>query len=105
MGAKVSIGSWAYLFGEYEDNPIEMEEAARRLNELKFDAMSMGGFKPHAHYDLYPTREDRKKLIDLFKSYNLVLNCYGADLWSFPFATGGPEVRKPMMRHLRRVSR
>ena len=94
MGAKISIGSWAYLFGEYADNPIEMEEAAQKLNKLEFDAMQMGGFKPHGHYDLYPTKEDRKKLVDLFKSYNLVLNAYGADLWDYPFATGGPEVEK-----------
>jgi sugar phosphate isomerase/epimerase len=94
MGVKFSIGSWAYLFGEYEKNPISMQEVAKRLEELKFAGLSLGGFKPHGHYELYPTKEDRKKLVDLFKSHNLEINAYAADLWSFPFATGGDDVAK-----------
>ena len=94
MGVKFSIGTWAYLFGEYAENPIKMEEVGERLEELKFDGVALGGFKPHGHYDLYPTKEDRKNLVDLFKSHSLEINSYGADLWDFPFPTGGGEVVK-----------
>ena len=41
MGAKVTKGSLAELFGEYAEYPIVIEEAAKRLNELKLDAMHM----------------------------------------------------------------
>ena len=92
MGAKLSIGTWAYTFGEYADNPITMEEVAKRLGELKFDGLALGGFKPHGHYDLYPTKDDRKKLVELFSAYSLTINSYAADLWGYPFATGGSEV-------------
>jgi sugar phosphate isomerase/epimerase len=94
MGVKVSIGSWAYLFGEYEKKPIAMEEAAKKLKELGFDGMQLGGFKPHGHYDLYPTKESRKELVELFNSYGLKINGYGADLWDFPFATGGKDMER-----------
>jgi sugar phosphate isomerase/epimerase len=69
-----------------------MEEAAKKLKELGFDGMQLGGFKPHGHYDLYPTKESRKELVELFNSYGLKINGYGADLWDFPFATGGKDM-------------
>ena len=94
MGVKLSIGSWAYTFGEYAKKPIAMEEAATRLGELGFRGIALGGFKPHGHYELYPTKKDRKKLVDLFKSHGLAINAYGADLWDYPFATGGAEMSK-----------
>jgi sugar phosphate isomerase/epimerase len=88
MGIKLSIGTWAYMFGKYADNPISMEEVAKGLGDLEFDGLALGGFKPHGHYELYPTKEDRKKLVDLFKSYGLEINAYAADMWSYPFAGG-----------------
>jgi sugar phosphate isomerase/epimerase len=94
MGVKISIGTWAYLFGEYAKKPITMEEVARRLDQLDFEGVALGGFKPHGHYELYPTKADRRKLVDLFKSHGLVINSYAADLWAFPFPTGGADVAK-----------
>ncbi len=94
MGVKISIGTWAYLFGKYADNPITMEEVAEQLGKLGFDGIALGGFKPHGHYDLYPTKEDRKRLVDLFKSHGLEINAYGADLWDYPFATGSNEIKQ-----------
>ena len=94
MGVKISIGTWAYTFGKYADNPISMEEAARRLSELGYDGLSLGGFKPHGHPDLYPKKKDRKRLMKLFKSYGLEVNSYAADLWGFPFAGAGDEAAR-----------
>ncbi len=92
MGVKLSIGTWAYTFGKYAENPISMEEVAERLGELGFDGVSLGGFKPHAHPDLYPTKEDRKRLVELFKSHGLTINSYAADMWAYPFPYGEREV-------------
>ncbi len=94
MSVKLSIGTWAYTFGKYAENPISMEETARRLGELGFDGVALGGFKPHGHYELYPTKEDRKELVDLFASHGLKINSYAADLWSFPFADGNTKMAK-----------
>jgi len=92
MSVKISIGTWAYMFGKYADNPITMKETAQKLGELGFDGVSLGGFKPHGHYELYPTKDDRKGLVDLFASHGLTINSYAADLWSFPFADGNKEM-------------
>jgi sugar phosphate isomerase/epimerase len=94
MSIKLSIGTWAYTFGKYADNPITMEEVSRRLSELGFDGLALGGFKPHGHPDLYPKRKDRKRLVKLFKSHGLEINSYAADLWDYPFATGGDEMAR-----------
>jgi sugar phosphate isomerase/epimerase len=94
MSVKLSIGTWAYTFGEYAKKPITMEEVAKRLTELGFKGLALGGFKPHGHYELYPTKKDRQKLVELFRSRGLTINSYAADLWSYPFATGGTEMSR-----------
>ena len=50
---KVSIGSWAYVFGAFEENPVLLPQLCEKLHELGFDGISMGGFKPHANPELY----------------------------------------------------
>ena len=79
---KVSIGSWAYVFGEYADNPVLLPELCRELNRLKFDGISLGGFKPHAHPDIYDTPEKKAQLKKLFEDYDLEVAEFAADLWS-----------------------
>lgn len=79
---KVSIGSWAYVFGAFEKNPIMLPELCEKLNELGFDGISMGGFKPHAHPSLYDTKEKKAELKKLLESNNLEVADYAADLWS-----------------------
>jgi len=91
---KISIGSWAYAIGPYQDNPVPLPEVAQRLKELGFDGVELGGFKPHAHPDLYPERKDRDKLVEILKKNKLEVPAYAADLWSLPFAEGDPEVVK-----------
>lgn len=91
---KISIGSWAYAIGPYADNPTPLPEVVQRLNDLGFDGVELGGFKPHAHPDLYPLKEDREKLVEMLRENNLEVPAYAADLWSFPFAEGDPEMVK-----------
>lgn len=91
---KISIGSWAYAIGPYADHPVELEEVARQLEALKFDGVELGGFKPHAHPDLYPNKKKRQGLMEMLKSKGLEVPAYAADLWSLPFAEGDPKVVK-----------
>jgi len=79
---KVSIGSWAFTFGAYKENPVTLEELCKTLNELGFDGVSMGGFMPHAHPDLYDTEEKRAGLLAMLKKYKLDVADFAADLWS-----------------------
>lgn len=79
---KVSIGSWAYVFGAFKDDPVLLPQLAEKLDELDFDGISMGGFAPHADPDLYDTPEKREELKELLKKYNLEVADFAADLWS-----------------------
>jgi len=79
---KVSIGSWAFTFGAYAENPVSLEELCKTLRDLGYDGVSMGGFKPHAHPDLYDTDEKRAQLKAMLKTYNLDVADFAADLWS-----------------------
>jgi len=79
---KVSIGSWAYVFGAFANDPILLPQLCEKLNELGFDGISMGGFKPHAHPDLYDTPAKKAELKKLLKDYKLEVADYAADLWS-----------------------
>ena len=79
---KVSIGSWAYIMGAFGDNPILLPELFEKLDELGFDGVSLGGFKPHAHPDLFNTPEKRAGLKKLLTDNNMEVADFAADLWS-----------------------
>ena len=42
MAKKLSIGSWAYAFGPYEDNPVPFDDVVKRLSELDLMALRLG---------------------------------------------------------------
>jgi sugar phosphate isomerase/epimerase len=84
MAKKLSIGSWAYAFGPYEDNPIPFDTVVRRLGELGFDGVEIGAFKPHIHPDDYPMKSDRDKIKALLAVNGLGVSGVAADFWSDP---------------------
>ncbi len=92
--AKISIGSWAYVIGPYADHPVPLDEVVTKLSQFGFDGIELGGFKPHGHPDLYPTKEDRLKLVGLLEKNGLGVSAYVPDLWHLPFAAGDPKVLK-----------
>ena len=76
---KISIGSWAYAFLA---TPIMLPEAAKKLGELDFDGISMGGFVPHAAPKDWDTDEKRAELAKLLSDNGLEVADYAVDLWS-----------------------
>jgi len=79
---KVSIGTWAFLFGTYADNPVTLEELCKMLSDIGYDGLSMGGFVPHASPDLYDTEEKRDGLKAMLAKYKLGVAEFACDLWS-----------------------
>ena len=57
MKKKTSIGGWAYIWGGYEEGPIELEEVLKTLKSLNFDGIEMAAFPPH----LEPNTPERAK--------------------------------------------
>ncbi len=82
MAVKLSIGSWAYTFGPYEDNPIDIPTVCKTLGQLGFDGVELAGFRPHAHPDDYATPEKQAELRALLADNGLEASGIAADFWS-----------------------
>ncbi len=77
---KISLGSWAFSFGPYADNPILFERTARRLAEAGYDGIEICGFPPHITLDAYPTAAKRAELSRFLDDLGLGRSGYAADL-------------------------
>jgi sugar phosphate isomerase/epimerase len=78
---KISIGSWAYTIGPYEDNPVPWEEVCSKLKELGFDGVELGGFGIHPHPDNHPEAEDRARLKEQMANVGLEFSGMVPNLW------------------------
>jgi sugar phosphate isomerase/epimerase len=68
MKKKTSIGGWAYIWGGYEEAPIELEEVLKTLKDLDFDGIEMAAFPPHLEPN---TPEKAKEVKAMLDSYGL----------------------------------
>ncbi|MDR3211819.1 MAG: sugar phosphate isomerase/epimerase [Planctomycetota bacterium] len=89
MPRKISIGSWAYAVGPYAKNPVPLNQVVSELAKLGFDGVSMGGFKPHAHPDLYPGASGPRRIKDLLFANRLEVVEFSPD-----FGGANPLLRK-----------
>jgi sugar phosphate isomerase/epimerase len=78
---KISIGTWAYSIGPYADNPVPWDEILRKLGELGFDGLELGGFGVHPNPDILPTKEDRDKCKQGVADAGLAFSGLAANLW------------------------
>jgi sugar phosphate isomerase/epimerase len=46
-----------------------LDEVIYKLSQLGFDGIELGGLNP-CHPDLYPTKEDRKRLLAMLEKLN-----------------------------------
>ena len=84
MAKKLSIGSWAYTFGPYEDNPVPFDTVVKTLSEYGFDGIEIGAFPPHIDINDYPMKSDRDAVKGLISFYGLEVSGVAADFWSHP---------------------
>jgi len=77
----ISIGSWAYTIGPYENNPVPWEEVTGKLKEMNFQAVELGGFPPHPNPDSQPDQESRQKVANHMKELGLKFSGLAANLW------------------------
>lgn len=78
---KISIGSWAYTIGPYQDNPIPWEEVCEKLKALGFDGVEIGGFGIHPHPENHPTKDDRARLKEYMDKLGLGMSGFVPNLW------------------------
>jgi sugar phosphate isomerase/epimerase len=90
---KVSLGSWAFSFGPFADNPIPFEKTVRRLSEAGYDGIEICGFPPHITLDTYSTAESRRSLAGFLRDRRLGVSGYAADFTSVNPVTPGNRDR------------
>ncbi len=96
MAKKTSIGGWAYIWGGYSEAPIPLETVLKRISELGFDGFELGAFPPHLPEN---TKEERAKVKNLLKKYNLELSGVAAPFPS-PAETSEDEYLKAVKDNL-----
>src|SRR4029077_15402545 len=89
---KVSLGSWAFSFGPFADNPIPFEKTVKRLSDAGYDGIEICGFPPHVTLDKYPDAASRQELVQFLKDHRLGVSGYAADFTSAnPVAVGNKQ--------------
>lgn len=78
---KISIGSWAYCFGPYKDNPVDFHTVVRKLAELGLEGVELGAFPPHPSPDSCDTRVKRQALREEVRHHGLEFSGLAANLW------------------------
>jgi sugar phosphate isomerase/epimerase len=86
---KISLGSWAFAFGPYTDDPVPFEKCVERLSQAGYDGIEVCGFPPHVTLERYPTTASRADLVKLLKDAGLGVSGYAADFTSVNPAIAG----------------
>lgn len=94
-----SIGSWAFSFGPFENNPWSFEDFLKYAAEAGYDGIEINGFHPHPHPDVYNTREKCNELKNQIDAYGLGISGYAPDFRHVPAA----EV--PINDHLKAIEK
>jgi sugar phosphate isomerase/epimerase len=90
---RLSIGSWAYCFGPYKENPVPFDVVIRELAKLGFDGVELGGFAPHPSPAQLDTKAKRTALKKTVADHGLQFSGLAADLWSCPIVTADDNLK------------
>ncbi|MAF67220.1 MAG: hypothetical protein CMJ84_16380 [Planctomycetes bacterium] len=81
MMRRISIGSWAFTIGPYQNDPVPFETVGARLRELGFDGMELGGFPPHPNPTDLPEPAQREAVRARMAEWDLEFSGLAANLW------------------------
>ena len=81
---KISVGTWAYIWGGYADKPIGLETVVKGLQDLKFDGVEFGVFAPHLSLEDAKDRKKRLAVKKLLDDHGLGVSGIAADFGAVP---------------------
>lgn len=96
---KFSIGSWAFSFGPFKDDPWSFEKFMQYAVEAGYDGIEINGFHPHPHPDVYDTPNKCLELKKEIAGFGLGVSGYAPDFRHVPAA----EV--PMEDHMKAIEK
>lgn len=76
---KISMGTWAFSFGPYAENPVPLPTIAEALARAGYDGVELGGFPPHVTLEAYATAAERQSLRAMLHELGLGVSGYAAD--------------------------
>src|SRR5258708_27524354 len=81
---KISIGSWAFSFGPFEDHPWPFSKLIKYAADAGSDGGEINGFHPHPHPDVYNTPEKCAQLKREIADLGLGISGYSPDFHALP---------------------
>ena len=80
----VSIGSWAFAFGPYEQRPWPFARVCEFAATTGYDGVEVNGFRPHPHYDDFVGGKGTKELSAQVASFGLGISAYAPNFHHVP---------------------
>ena len=87
---KISLGSWAFSFGPFSDEPWSFPKICAYAAEAGYDGVEINGFNPHPHPDVYNTPEKCSELLKEINDYGLGISGYAPSFEETPPDQGDP---------------
>ena len=84
MNPKITIGSWAFAFGPFSNDPWDFSRILQYASNAGYDGVEINGFFPHPNPINYDSSVKRKNLRKEIESYNLGISGYAPDFTSAP---------------------
>lgn len=88
---RFSIGSWAFSFGPFEDDPWPFDRFLEYAARAGYDGIEINGFRPHPHPDDYATVAACAELKARIDGHGLGISGYAPDFRQVPPAEVEPE--------------
>jgi sugar phosphate isomerase/epimerase len=89
---KISVGTWAYIWGGYADDPIPFPTVVKDLAAMGFDGIEFGAFPPHYGPEDYGNREKRLEIKKMLDDHGLGISGLAGAFWGLsPVTTKPPE--------------
>jgi sugar phosphate isomerase/epimerase len=84
LAPKFSLGSWAFSFGPFANDPWSFERVCRYAADAGYDGIEINGFRPHPHPDDYATEGKIKELKALLGDLGLGISGFAPDFTKVP---------------------
>jgi sugar phosphate isomerase/epimerase len=81
---KLSLGSWAFSFGPFSNEPWPFSRVLEFIAEAGYDGVEINGFRPHPHPDEYDTPAKCKELVNKIEGYGLGISGYAPPFGDVP---------------------
>ena len=88
---KFSIATWAFLYGQYAENPWPLERILEWTKDAGFDGTEFCGFHMPSPEEEYDTPQKCEELVRLVRHYGLEIPCYAAWCRAAPPSTSSHE--------------